>query len=680
MSSAAAASAEAPSQAALRTPHKTQRLVATEPGIEPEPEPEPEPPVPPRRWVCLVEAPPHRHLRRRFFDGCGLESQAIVGRRVEVEGVGTGQCTDMRQVKWGSAFVHRIIFDNGVTKECRLRHGERCGSGDVSFSVEDDQPLEQPWRWSDDPKFPKPRPGELGNLTPAQQAAVASFRDPGVEGVAEATESTVLRYLRANDFAVPAALEQWQAQLSWRAAQSVDELTRTHQAPEVCASQIQLQSLYPHLMAGYDRGGRPVRIECMGRIRATELYKHTTEEKIMRYHAWQSEEVLRRFLPAASRRTGHEHTQVTAVLDMSGAKLSELFSAASREHVKSYIGLATEYYPEVLHKMVIVNAPRILSVLWDFVKPLLDAQTQRKIAIAPPGVRSRNLLHSLIHPSQLPKFLGGELDTPLDQLLPMVDAGTPCETVGGWDGYWGLETKEAAPQALPPTQPGMTSAAQPDELRASLSSAAGEPPQPEADDATQVMMGVVSKFRETDTDAEDKAARVIAAAFRRRKTRRAAVAQLEKMKGRHELAFLFDQADSLVEQANWRRAEKRVRDAMGAGDFEAWLAEDEDYAEAHEILGACACAHGNYEAAVEAFADGLRYRPDGARLRLGRARALVRLGRSREAASDLKIASALRPEHVPTKQLCLQAAAAAEAEAGPEAVRAHFGTANESIA
>ena len=64
------------------------------------------------------------------------------------------------------------------------------------------------------------------------------------------------------------------------------------------------QVLYPHLMAGYDRDGRPVRVECMGRIRTKLLYELTTEEHLMRYHIYQNEEAARRFLPAANRRVG----------------------------------------------------------------------------------------------------------------------------------------------------------------------------------------------------------------------------------------------------------------------------------------------------------------------------------------------------------------------------------------
>ena len=409
-----------------------------------------------RRFVCLQEAPDLREFRLKFWDGCGLESNAIVGRRVDVEGLGTGRCTKMRQARLGGGFLHRIVFDNGLTKEVKLLHGgpEGAGaSGDVAYTVEDEQPADQPWRWSDDPRFPTPRPGEIGNLNAAQTAAVESFRQVAGPEAQAASETMVLRYLRANDFDVPLASDQWASTLAWRQAEDIDSLMQTQRPPKVCETPLLLQGLYPHMMAGYDRGGRPVRVECMGRVNTAEMYKHTTEEEIMRYHAWQNEEIQRRFLPAASRRTGHEQTQVTVVLDMTGGRLGDLMSAEARAHIKNFVQVTSDYYPEVLATMVIVNAPRLLSMAWDFVSPLLDAGTKRKITIAPPGVRTRSLLHTIIHPSQLPIFLGGELKTPLDKLLPVVDrsssagSGTSAkdfESISGhWDGYWGLVTADS---------------------------------------------------------------------------------------------------------------------------------------------------------------------------------------------------------------------------------------------
>ena len=54
------------------------------------------------------------------------------------------------------------------------------------------------------------------------------------------------------------------SQAAWKAAPEIARLM-AGALPPVCGGDLRLlQQLYPHIMCGYDRGGRPVRIECMG--------------------------------------------------------------------------------------------------------------------------------------------------------------------------------------------------------------------------------------------------------------------------------------------------------------------------------------------------------------------------------------------------------------------------------
>jgi tetratricopeptide (TPR) repeat protein len=111
-----------------------------------------------------------------------------------------------------------------------------------------------------------------------------------------------------------------------------------------------------------------------------------------------------------------------------------------------------------------------------------------------------------------------------------------------------------------------------------------------------------------------------------------------------------------VADANWLRAERRLTDAVENGQFQSWYPEPDDYAEIQEILGSCAVANGAYAQALEHYNDGLKYRPDGARLRLGRARSLVRLGQIEAAKPDLDLALVLRPGHGPTAAFAAEVA------------------------
>jgi hypothetical protein len=99
-------------------------------------------------------------------------------------------------------------------------------------------------------------------------------------------------FMRANQFKAADALAMYMKGLTWREENGVAQMMMgsLHSPPPVLAAvdgQRRLQALYPHLMAGYDRDGRPVRVECMGRIRTKLLYELATEEELMRYHAVQ---------------------------------------------------------------------------------------------------------------------------------------------------------------------------------------------------------------------------------------------------------------------------------------------------------------------------------------------------------------------------------------------------------
>lgn len=67
-------------------------------------------------------------------------------------------------------------------------------------------------------------------------------------------------------------------------------------------------------------------------------------------------------------------------------------------------------------------------------------------------------------------------------------------------------------------------------------------------------------------------------------------------------------------------------------------------------------ANGDYEAAIEQYSEGLKHRPDGPRLRLGRGKAYARLGQLAAAKSDLDFATALRPTHEHTTALAVDVA------------------------
>ncbi len=70
--------------------------------------------------------------------------------------------------------------------------------------------------------------------------------------------------------------------------------------------------------------------------------------------------------------------------------------------------IGSNYYPEVLGAMYIINAPFLFAGIWSGIKIFLDPNTQKKINII--GSNYKSELLKVIDEENLPMFLGGKSD------------------------------------------------------------------------------------------------------------------------------------------------------------------------------------------------------------------------------------------------------------------------------
>ena len=104
------------------------------------------------RYACLARPDPET----KWYDGCGVDSEVIVGRTVKVDSGEAGRVVDCRTSKWTSATLHLIDTEpdeerGAAPSEFRLLAQ---GSG-VPFAVRDTPSAERPWQWSFDNQVPK---------------------------------------------------------------------------------------------------------------------------------------------------------------------------------------------------------------------------------------------------------------------------------------------------------------------------------------------------------------------------------------------------------------------------------------------------------------------------------------------------------------------------------------------
>lgn len=108
----------------------------------------------------------------------------------------------------------------------------------------------------------------------------------------------------------------------------------------------------------------------------------------------------------ASARTGTLQ-RATTVVDAAGASMSML---SHLRVIKTVAKIGTSYYPEIMKRVIIVNAPWAAAMAWRVLAPFLPEQTRKKVSIV-----SKNFLPQLleeIDSSEIPISLGGTREAP----------------------------------------------------------------------------------------------------------------------------------------------------------------------------------------------------------------------------------------------------------------------------
>ncbi|XP_019424553.1 PREDICTED: phosphatidylinositol/phosphatidylcholine transfer protein SFH11 isoform X2 [Lupinus angustifolius] len=211
---------------------------------------------------------------------------------------------------------------------------------------------------------------------------------------------TLLRFLRMRDFDMSAAKDMFLNYLKWREESRVDMLPKEFKFTEYT----EVKKIYPHGFHGVDRDGRPVYIERIGMVDANKLMQVTTIERFIKYHVSEQEKTLRVRYPACSLASKRHIASTTSILDVNGVGMSN-FSKPARYLFMEIQKINSDYYPETLNQLFIINAGSGFRMLWKAVKTFLDVRTAAKIQVF--GSNYLSALLEAIDPGNLPTFLGG---------------------------------------------------------------------------------------------------------------------------------------------------------------------------------------------------------------------------------------------------------------------------------
>ncbi|KAJ1547521.1 cytosolic factor, phosphatidylinositol/phosphatidylcholine transfer protein [Nowakowskiella sp. JEL0078] len=238
----------------------------------------------------------------------------------------------------------------------------------------------------------------------------------------------LLRFLRARKFDLTNSLKMFLDYETWRATfngQGVDVIVKNWEFPEMPI----ISTYYPRFYHKTDKVGRPLYIELLGIMNLDQILAVSTLDRCLIQHVVEYEKLVNYRLPACSDAAGYRIEQSCTIIDLKGVSLSNFSRCFS--FVQKVSAVAQNYYPEMLGRMFIVNAPMLFTAVWQLVKPLLDEVTVNKISILGSSY-TKNLLE-VIDENNLPTMFGGK-STNTNDIGPWND--------GTVDGYPKIEYEQ----------------------------------------------------------------------------------------------------------------------------------------------------------------------------------------------------------------------------------------------
>lgn len=213
------------------------------------------------------------------------------------------------------------------------------------------------------------------------------------------SDALLERFLRARSFNIPKAVQMFENAQAWRLEVGVDKIVKDF----VFNEREQVAKIWPRFFHGIDRQGRPVIWNVHSKLDANELYSVTNDERMIFNFIREQEKLQNIRFSACSDLCRTEIDQVVLILDCKGYPYHQFHRIARVVHRITRI--SSDYYPESLGRIFIINAPLMFPTVWAVASKFFDEGTRSKISIF--GSDYSSALTELIDPNNVPASYGG---------------------------------------------------------------------------------------------------------------------------------------------------------------------------------------------------------------------------------------------------------------------------------
>jgi len=248
-------------------------------------------------------------------------------------------------------------------------------------------------------------------MTEVQRQKISQIRDHLATDFQEfpdlATDWSLLRFLRARNFDLEKTTKMLQDCFAFRRANSYQK------ALEIRYEDFGIiNKHYASGFCNYDFEGHPVVVEEVTKSRPEMILGYIPEQMITDYVVQKHERLLHVVFPVMSRLMGKRVDKVVLIADLKDAGISKLLNNKVQGYLALLAAVGQNYYPDIMHKSFVLNAPFIFKGIWALVKGMLDERTVAKFCIE--GGNGLKVLRKVMNIEFLPVHMGGKFEGPVD--------------------------------------------------------------------------------------------------------------------------------------------------------------------------------------------------------------------------------------------------------------------------